>query len=107
MSLHSPKGTLVQLDSTGRIINEEQIPGQLIRRGDYLKILPGEDIPTDGLIIQGTTECNESLMTGESKEIYRTVGYTVNDLELNHSSICFTSHNRLLVVQKMVWVRLL
>ena len=45
---------------------EEQIPVEDIKIGDILKILPGESIPTDGIIIDGKTSINQSTLTGES-----------------------------------------
>ena len=45
---------------------EEMIPAQQIRRGDLLRILPGETIPVDGVIRKGETSVDQSVMTGES-----------------------------------------
>jgi Cu+-exporting ATPase len=49
----------------------------LIQRDDLLKVLPGETIPTDGRIIDGTTSCDESLITGESMPVDKTIGAQV------------------------------
>ena len=46
--------------------SEERIPVENIEVGDILKILPGESIPTDGIIIKGETSINQSTLTGES-----------------------------------------
>lgn len=45
---------------------EEMIPADTIRKGDILRILPGETIPVDGRIINGETSVDQSIMTGES-----------------------------------------
>ena len=45
---------------------EEKIPVESIRIGDILKVLPGESIPTDGLIIKGESSIDQSTLTGES-----------------------------------------
>lgn len=45
---------------------EEMIPASVIRKGDTLRILPGETIPVDGTIISGETSVDQSIMTGES-----------------------------------------
>ncbi|MDO5860370.1 cation-translocating P-type ATPase [Methanobrevibacter sp.] len=45
---------------------EEQIPVEEVKIGDNLKVLPGESIPTDGVIIDGQTSINQATLTGES-----------------------------------------
>lgn len=77
MSLQPPQGTLVKLDETGKIIEEQVVLAQLIQRDDLLKVQPGETIPTDGRIIDGRTSCDESLVTGESMPVDKTVGAQV------------------------------
>lgn len=52
---------------------EEIIPAQEIRRGDILRILPGETIPVDGTIIIGETSVDQSIMTGESLPVDKSV----------------------------------
>ena len=53
---------------TRRIKNviEEEINVEDVEIGDILKILPGENIPTDGIIVKGETSINQSTLTGES-----------------------------------------
>jgi len=45
---------------------EERIPVEKVQVGDMLKVLPGESIPTDGVIVKGKTSINQSTLTGES-----------------------------------------
>lgn len=45
---------------------EETIPVENIEIGDIIKVLPGEKIPTDGIIIDGETSIDQSTLTGES-----------------------------------------
>ena len=45
---------------------EERIPVEKVQIGDLLKVLPGESIPTDGVIVKGETSINQSTLTGES-----------------------------------------
>ena len=45
---------------------EEEINVEDVKIGDILKVLPGENIPTDGIIIKGETSINQSTLTGES-----------------------------------------
>ena len=55
-------------DVATRINNgvEEKIPVEQVKIGDILKILPGESIPTDGIILSGKTSINQATLTGES-----------------------------------------
>ena len=58
-----------------RITNgkEEMIAAEEIRKDDILRILPGETIPVDGVIISGETSVDQSIMTGESLPVDKTV----------------------------------
>ena len=64
--------------------NKEMIvPVESIQSGDYLRILPGETIPVDGRIINGETTVDQSIMTGESIPVDKTIdddvfGGTIN-----------------------------
>ncbi|MCL2336244.1 MAG: cation-translocating P-type ATPase [Firmicutes bacterium] len=64
----------------GRRINgaaEEMIPAEQIKAGDVLRVLPGESIPVDGAIVGGDTSVDQSIMTGESLPVDKTVGDSV------------------------------
>lgn len=54
--------------------NEIIIPAEQIQLNDIIRILPGEIIPVDGIIISGETSVNQSIMTGESLPVDKTVG---------------------------------
>ena len=53
---------------------EEVVPVDEIKIGDTLRILPGESVPVDGEIINGTSSLDQSIMTGESLPIDKGVG---------------------------------
>ena len=53
---------------------EEMIPAEEIGQGDVLRILPGETIPVDGIIITGNTSVDQSIMTGESLPVDKIAG---------------------------------
>lgn len=53
---------------------EELIPAEQICKGDILRILPGEIIPVDGVILTGDTSVDQSIMTGESLPVDKTTG---------------------------------
>lgn len=67
---HSKIAELVKLtpQTATRIKNgtEEKINVENVKIGDILKVLPGEKIPTDGIIIKGETSIDQSTLTGES-----------------------------------------
>ena len=56
---------------------EKLIPAEQIRKGDVLRILPGETIPVDGKILSGETSVDQSIMTGESLPVDKGVGEEV------------------------------
>ncbi len=63
--------------------SEEDVPLDLVHPGDRLRVLPGDKIPTDGIVIQGRSNVDESMITGEpipaeKKAGDRVVGATVN-----------------------------
>lgn len=63
--------------ATARRINnskEETVNAEEIKIGNVIRILPGEAIPIDGIIISGETSIDQSVMTGESLPIDKTVG---------------------------------
>src|SRR5699024_3579378 len=62
---------------TARIIRngeEKTVPAEQVSVGDTLRVLPGETIPVDGMIISGQTSINQAVMTGESLPVAKTVG---------------------------------
>lgn len=56
---------------------EEMIEADQIRQGDVLRILAGETIPVDGIIIHGETSVDQSVMTGESLPVDKITGDAV------------------------------
>lgn len=71
---------------TARVIadgKETVIPAREVRIHDVLKVLPGETIPVDGVIISGQTSVNQAVMTGESLPVDKTVGDEVSSGTVN------------------------
>lgn len=52
----------------------EEVPVAELQPGDRVLVKPGEKIPTDGLIVEGCSSLNESMLTGESKPVSRREG---------------------------------
>ncbi|WP_407375050.1 heavy metal translocating P-type ATPase [Methanobrevibacter sp.] len=63
--------------------NEEKIPVEEVKVGDVLKVLPGENIPTDGIIINGETSIDQSTLTGESLPVDKKVNDEVYSGTIN------------------------
>lgn len=62
---------------------EKMIPVEEVKVGDLLLIKPGEKIPVDGIVVKGDTYVDESMLTGESIPIYKTVDDEVIGATLN------------------------
>ncbi|RCI03805.1 hypothetical protein CU098_011382 [Rhizopus stolonifer] len=77
MSLTPSTATMVQLSKDGTILSEKQIPSELVQINDYLKIVPGDKIPTDGVLVSGESSVDESMITGEIDPINKKAGDTV------------------------------
>ncbi len=71
---------------TARILRdgmEQDIPLDQVKPGDRLRVRPGEKIPVDGVVLEGTSTVDESMITGESMPVTkeprsRVIGATVN-----------------------------
>lgn len=73
--------------NTARIVNddgtEEDLPLEKVKSGDTLRIRPGEKIPVDGTVIEGESNVDESMVTGEPVSVPKSkddklIGATVN-----------------------------
>ena len=62
---------------------ENIIPAEKVQVGDILRVLPGEGVPVDGIIISGQTSVNQAVMTGESLPVDKTVGDEVSSGTVN------------------------
>ena len=56
-----------------------------VRKGDIFVVRPGENIPVDGIVIEGTSAVNESALTGESLPVDKAAGDEVSSATLNQS----------------------
>ena len=64
---------------------EVTVPIAQVRRGDIFVVRPGENIPVDGVILEGESAVNESALTGESIPVDKTVGDSVSAATSNQS----------------------
>lgn len=65
---------LLTLDANGNVISETEINTQLIEKNDVLKIVPGSKVPVDGVVIDGQSHVNESMITGEALPVAKIPG---------------------------------
>ncbi len=64
---------------------EVSVPIEQVKKGDIYVVRPGENIPVDGIIIEGSSAVNESALTGESIPVDKEVGDSVSAATLNQS----------------------
>lgn len=62
---------------------EAVIPAEQVQVGDLLRVLPGETIPVDGVIVSGSTSVNQAVMTGESLPVDKAAGDEVSSGTVN------------------------
>lgn len=71
---------------TARVLQENKemiVPAEQVRVGDRIRVLPGETVPVDGIIISGQTSINQAVMTGESLPVDKTIGDSVSSGTVN------------------------
>lgn len=64
---------------------EQEVPVDQVKTGDIFVVRPGENIPVDGFILEGSTAVDESALTGESIPVDKGEGDTVSAATLNQS----------------------
>ena len=64
---------------------EEEVSVDQVRKGDVFVVRPGENIPVDGIVLEGTSAVNESALTGESIPVDKNEGDAVSAATLNQS----------------------
>ena len=71
---------------TARVLREgreEIVPAQQVQVGDRIRVLPGETVPVDGVIVSGETSIDQAVMTGESLPVDKTVRDPVSSGTVN------------------------
>jgi P-type Cu+ transporter len=66
----APKTARVLRDDS----SEEDVPLEHVHRGDRLRVRPGEKVPVDGIVLEGKSTVDESMVTGEPIPVEKTVG---------------------------------
>jgi Cu+-exporting ATPase len=74
--------------NTARIVRdgeERDVPLEQVQRADRLRVRPGEKIPVDGKVLEGRTSVDESMITGESIPVEKTIGDRVTGGTINQT----------------------
>ena len=82
------KGLMKLAPKTAVVVRNGQettIPVEQVRKGDIFVVRPGENIPVDGIVIEGTSAVNESALTGESIPVDKAAGDPVSAATVNQS----------------------
>jgi Cu+-exporting ATPase len=66
---------------------ERQVPIDQVQVGDVMIVRPGEQIPTDGVVVEGESAVDESMATGESMPVNRSVGDEVIGATINQDGL--------------------
>ncbi|MFP4496477.1 MAG: copper-translocating P-type ATPase [Halochromatium sp.] len=61
----------LRLDDNGKI---KEVPVSELHKGDRVRVRPGDKVPVDGTLVEGQTSLNESMLTGESRPVEKSVG---------------------------------
>ena len=76
----APKTAVIETDGA-----EREVPIEQVKPGDIFVVRPGENIPVDGVVIDGHSAVNEAALTGESIPVDKAAGDTVSAATVNQS----------------------
>ena len=86
---HAIRELLNLAPKTARLIledkSEKDIPLEEVKKGDALRVRPGEKVPTDGVVLEGSSSIDESMITGEPFPVTKHAGDKVTGATLNGS----------------------
>jgi P-type E1-E2 ATPase len=89
--------TLLTTNSEGERVLEQVIDVELLQRKDWIKVIPGERIASDGKVVFGRSMIDESMITGESMPVAKSVGDlviggTINQTGMLHVEVTKGNH---------------
>ncbi|AAR35825.1 heavy metal translocating P-type ATPase [Geobacter sulfurreducens] len=89
LRLQADKARLVTGDQ------EREVPASAVRVGDLVRVRPGETIPVDGEVVEGTSSVDESMVTGESIPADKGPGAAVTGATVNRSGVLLVRATRI------------
>jgi Cu+-exporting ATPase len=82
LEMEADTATVVREDGT-----EEEVPVEDVEVGDRMRVRPGEQIPTDGVVVEGESAVDESMVTGESVPVEKSEGEEVIGSTINENGV--------------------
>jgi Cu+-exporting ATPase len=82
LEMEAETATLVDADGTEREVSLDEV-----ETGDRMKVRPGEKIPTDGVVVEGQSAVDESMVTGESVPVEKAAGDEVVGSTINENGV--------------------
>ncbi len=82
------KALLSQAAKTARVIRdgeEKEVPVTEVMKGESLRVRPGEKVPVDGVILEGQSSLDESMITGEAMPVQKAMGDRVTGATVNQT----------------------
>jgi P-type Cu+ transporter len=79
----SPKTARLIVEKGGGEFIEKDVPLENVKPGDRLRVRPGEKVPVDGVVLEGRSSVDESMITGESIPVEKTAGSKVVGATIN------------------------
>ncbi len=86
----APKKARVERDG-----QEMEVPLSEVRRGERVRVRPGEAVPVDGVVVEGDSSVDESMLTGESIPVEKAVGDRVTGGTMNEDGMLVVEAKRL------------
>jgi P-type Cu+ transporter len=91
------RSLLALTPDTARLVfesREQDVPLDLIRAGDQVRVRPGERVPVDGTVLEGSTSVDESMLSGEPLPVEKSDGAKVNAGTVNGSGALLVRADR-------------
>jgi len=73
---------------------EREVPASLVKVGDLVRVRPGETMPVDGVVVEGRSSIDESMVTGESLPVEKEEGSPVTGATINKGGVLLVRANR-------------